>query len=507
MQDVHDLELMLERHTPIILIESWEEPSVLELLTRLGIKRGIGLQQWSLTDGLRRLGFGEDPGLEKSEAPEMALMHIKESDQGGIFVFCDLHPFIEQPEIVRLLKDIALQHERRNKTLVLVSHRLEVPDELQRLIAKFQLSLPTDNELMALVQEEARHYSQKSGRRVKSDASTIRQLVNNLKGLTLSDARRLIRGAIVDDGAITQTDVPDIAKTRMQLMDMDSVLRFEYDTARFSEVAGLHALKNWLNQRRDSFLAAADSEAKALGNRPKGMLLFGIQGGGKSLAAKAVAGSWGVPLLNLDMGAMYNKFIGETERNLREALRLAELMSPCVLWMDEIEKALATDQNDGGISQRLLGTLLTWMAEQQEQVFVVATANNIQALPPEFMRKGRLDEIFFVDLPTAEVRRAILEIHLNKRGLIDERLDLDRVVADTQGFSGAELEQLVVSACYQTLPQSQEESRSSAKTLTKALTTEGLLAAARTTLPLSVTMAESLETLRAWAHQRAVAAD
>lgn len=493
MQDIHDLGLILDRHTPLILIESWDELRVLDLLTRLAIKRGLALQQWSCTDGLRRLGFGEDPAVTDSELPEKALLHIRQADAGGMVVLCDLHPFLEQPLIVRLLKDIALQHENRRKTLVLVSHAINLPAELQRLAVRFSLQLPDEQQLMALVQEEARRYSVSSGRRVRTEPAILQRLVANLRGLTWADARRLIRGAIVDDGAITHADVPAVSKAKMALLDMEGVMGFEFDTASLADVAGLNQLKQWLQQRQQAFL-----EAEAA-MRPRGLLLFGVQGSGKSLAARAVAGSWGVPLLRLDMGALYNKYFGETERNLREALTLAEQMAPCVIWMDEIEKALGGDDQDGGISQRLLGTLLTWMADHKSRVFVVATANNIHLLPPELMRKGRMDEVFFVDLPTPEIRRAILALHLGKRGFDAANIDLELLASVTDGFSGAELEQVVVSAWYALAGRGQ--------TGQVSLETEDLLAVVRSTRPLSVTMAEPLQALRRWAQNRAVAAD
>lgn len=497
MQDVHDLSLMLERKTPLLVIETWEEPRALDLLTRLAIKRGKAIQQWTLTDGLRRLGFGEENGVEQSEDPVRALLSIKQHSQDGIWVFCDLHPFIDEPQITRLLKDIALQAESSGKTLVLISHQLKLPAELQRLAARFQLQMPNEEQLMSLVQEEARHYSAHSGKRVKTDEQTLNKLVANLKGLTFSDARRLIRGAIVDDGAITRDDVPEISKAKLELMDMAGVMSFEYDTARFSDVAGLSAMKQWLHSRQQGFLTA-DNDL-----RPKGMMLFGIQGGGKSLAAKAVAGSWGVPLLRLDMGALYNKFFGETERNLRQSLQLAELMSPCVVWIDEIEKAMSGDSNDSGVSQRVLGALLTWLAEHQSRVFVVATANNIHVLPPELMRKGRLDELFFVDLPSADVRGEIFAIHLKRRGQDPDAFDMPLLAIASEGFSGAEIEQAVVSAWYERSVQKGAEGADGALTLD----TESLLAAIRNTVPLSVTMAEQLDALRRWADGRAVLAD
>ncbi len=490
MQDLHDLELLLDRHIPILMVGSHEEARALELFTRLAIRRGLALQQWTLTDGLRRLGFGEDAAKGDTLQPADALRAVRQRDDGGLFIFCDLHPFMEDPLVVRLLKDIALQHGRCNKTLVLLSHELKAPAELQRLSASVSLRLPDESQLLALVKEEAQNYARHSGQRVKTDNTTLEQLVSNLKGLTFSDARRLVRGAIVDDGAITSDDVPEVSKAKMALLAEDGIVSFEYDTARFSDVAGLNTLKSWLSQRQQAFISA---ERKL---RPRGMLLFGVQGGGKSLAAKAVAGAWGLPLLRLDFATLYNKYFGETERNLREALKLAETMAPCVLWIDEIEKGLGQDSNDQGISQRILGSLLTWLAEHDARVFVVATANNIHQLPPELVRKGRLDELFFVDLPEDDIRREILRIHMLKRGLDPDLFDLTQLAAASEGFSGAELEQAVVSAWHSASTDAQRE-----------VDTQLLLHELQRTRPLSVTMAEPMAALRAWAEERAVRAD
>jgi SpoVK/Ycf46/Vps4 family AAA+-type ATPase len=491
MQDLHDLSLMLDRNIPLILIESHEEARVLELLTRVGIKRGMAVQQWTISDGLRRLSFGEDVNGQSTLQPVDALKNVKSREHGGMFLFCDLHPFLDEALVIRLLKDIAIQHGKHGKTVILLSHQIEAPAELHRYSVHFNLQLPDEAQLLSMVKEEAREYTKNSGKRVKTDTETLQQVVANLRGLTISDARRLVQGLIVDDGAISQEDVPEVSKAKMELLDMEGVMSFESDTARFNEVAGLSNMKTWLEQRREAFLTANDDM------RPKGMMLFGVQGSGKSLAAKAVAGSWGLPLLRLDFGALYNKFFGETERNLREALKLAETMAPCVVWIDEIEKGVSQESNDAGVSQRLLGTLLTWMAEHGEKVFVVATANNIHVLPPELMRKGRLDEIFFVDLPSVSVREAILEIHLKKRGLIVEKFDLPLLAEISDGFSGAELEQAVVSAWHSV--------RGDASI--KEMGTEVLMGEIQRTQPLSVTMSERMEALRDWAEGRAVNAD
>ena len=271
-------------------------------------------------------------------------------------------------------------------------------------------------------------------------------------------------------------------------MNMDGVLHFEYDTAKLSEVAGLNTFKKWLNERRPAFFEDSD-------DIPKGVLLLGVQGGGKSLAAKAVAGVWGVPLLRLDMAQLFNKYIGETERNLRQALALADTLSPCVLWVDELEKGLAQSDAEGGLSKRILGTLLTWMSERKCRVFMVATSNNIQQLPAELLRKGRFDEIFFVDLPVRAVRAQIFKIHLQKRQLNPSDFDLQRLSVVSDGFTGAEIEQAVVSSIY------------NARARKREVDSELIYAAIQRTRPLSIVMAEVMQNLRAWAKERAVGAD
>jgi SpoVK/Ycf46/Vps4 family AAA+-type ATPase len=331
----------------------------------------------------------------------------------------------------------------------------------------------------------------RGGQEVKGERDAFDQLIRHLSGLTESDVRRLVRHAL-EDGLLDSADVDRLIAHKHELLGRDSVLTFEMDTARFYDVAGLGNLKRWLERRREAFLG----DAAALGvDVPKGIMLLGVQGCGKSLAAKAVAGTWSTPLMRLDFGALYNKFLGETERNLREALKVADAMAPSVLWMDEIEKGVATNDNDGGESRRILGTLLTWMAERKSKVFVVATSNDIEALPPELVRKGRLDEIFFVDLPTESARTEILKIHLGRRKQDAAGFDLPALVAATTGFSGAEIEQVVVGALYE------------ARAAGAPLATSHLLDEAKRTKPLSVVMAEKIAWLRAWAQGRTVSAD
>lgn len=489
----NDLSILLHSNISLIVVETFDETRALTLLQKYFRDEGIGSWRWSATDGLQPLGFGLQAEDQNNQAkPEDVLNHIKQSQKASAFVLCDLHPYLDEPKMVRLLKDIALNQMAARHRVVLISHRLKLPPEIARYAAVLQMSLPTDEEILALVREEAKLWSDRnSGARIKTDNATLQKLVNNLRGLPHQDVRRLARGAIVDDGAISDGDLPELSKAKFALMDMDGVLHFEYSTAHLKDIAGLNRLKIWLAERQQAMVG--DGQSKI--DPPKGVLLFGVQGGGKSLAAKAIAGIWGLPLLRLDMAAVYNKYVGETERNLRDALKLADVMSPCVLWIDEIEKGLAQNDGENATSKRLLGTLLTWMAERKSRVFLVATSNDISVLPPELMRKGRFDEIFFVDLPDTEIRRAMFEIHMGKRGLVSSNFDLSELAVMSEGFTGAEVEQAVVSALYSASARAEQPAM------------EHMRAAIANTRPLSVIMAERMNQLRAWAADRAVAAN
>jgi SpoVK/Ycf46/Vps4 family AAA+-type ATPase len=491
--DLNDLSLLLDSKVSLLVIESFEEPRVLEMVTRLAVKRALPFYTWSVTEGLNRLGFGSGVPLDANTTdPEQVLRLIKTTSEPGFYVLCDFHPYLaNEPTHIRLLREIAMQYDRLGHTVILLSHKLDLPAEIKRHSARFELSMPDEEHLMRIVREEASAWSIKNaGKPVKSDHLTFNKLVSNLKGLSLVDARQLVRGVIYDDGAIVESDLPQVNKAKFALMDMEGVLSFEYDTAKFSEVAGMTSLKKWLRDRKDAFLKRDKSKLDA----PKGIMLLGIQGSGKSLAAKAVAGMWGIPLLRLDFGTLYNKFFGETERNLRESLKLAEMMSPCVLWLDEIEKGVSSGMGDQGTSQRLLGTLLTWMAERTSLVFMVATSNDITQLPPELVRKGRLDEIFFVDLPASATRELIFKIHLERRRETIDRFNLEHLAEMTDGFSGAEIEQVVVSALYK------------AAARDEVLEMSHLTDAINSTNPLSIVMEEKITSLRQWAEGRTVQA-
>ncbi len=327
---------------------------------------------------------------------------------------------------------------------------------------------------------------------MQAKPQVLERIAENLRGLPAPDIRRLARSVILEDGVLDEADIRRAQEAKYELLNRESHIAFEYELADMAEVGGLSQLKSWLQARKA--LLQGQGQAYRL-DPPKGILLLGVQGGGKSLAAKATAGLLGYPLLRLDFARLYNKFHGETERNLHQALSLAEQMAPCVLWLDEIEKGISTAENDGGTSQRLLGTLLTWMAERKAMVFMVATANDIARLPPELMRKGRLDEIFFVDLPSPRVRGEIFQIHLRKRALDPRQFNLAQLAEASEGFSGAEIEQAIVAALYTALAQG------------VALNLDHLLAEIERTQPLSVVMAEQMQALRHWAEGRTVAAD
>ena len=486
---VNDLEILVRSRVPIIVVETGDEPRVLEVFKRLALRINRPVMRWSVTTGLQRLDLDLQPQAHARE-PAQALGQIKATGTPGIYLLLDFHPYFEDPAHVRMIKEIALGYGDAAHTLVFVSHRCDMPADLQTLSARFELSLPDREALEQQVRDAAQEWVRANpGRKVKTDSRTLDRLLAQLGGLTGSDARRLIRNAIHDDGAITESDLPGVMQSKYRLLDQSGALSFELDTARFADVGGLERLKRWLQLRRDVFLQP-DSRL----DPPRGILLVGVQGGGKSLAAKAVAGLWQLPLLRLDFGTLYNKFFGETERNLRNALATAAAMAPCVLWVDEIEKAIASGDYDSGTSKRILGTLLTWMAERKAPVFIVATANRIDNLPPELIRKGRLDEIFFVDLPDAATRECIFSIHLGKRGQPADGFDLPRLAEASEGFSGSEIEQAVVAGLYLAREQAQN------------LDTDHLLAELAQTRPLSVVMAESVAALRAWAAGRTVPA-
>jgi SpoVK/Ycf46/Vps4 family AAA+-type ATPase len=507
--DLHNLKLKLDAHFPIVIIETHDEQRVTDLLKMATAEhKQLGtLRVWSASHGLEvdhtrpasQWRLEDDTHSQDNSSQDSALTDpiemlkaIKDRVKNSIVLLPDFHAYLDNPIVLRLIKEIAQQYYVSDTTLVFVSHAFTVPAEIERMCTHFELSMPSTDKIKQLIEDEAKLWVIKKNEKVKGDAKAMELLTRHLVGLTEADARRFIRGAIYDDGAITHTDVQTVMDAKYRMLSQGGAIQYSFDTHSFKDIGGFNKLKSWLEVRKPFFLGETENGFDI----PKGVMLIGVQGCGKSLAAKAVAGVWQVPLLQLDFGALFNKYIGETEKNLREALKAAEMLSPCVLWIDEIEKGISGNGNDeSGTASRILGTLLTWMAENKHRVFIVATANNIELLPPEMLRKGRLDEIYFVDLPSAEARALIFNIHLEKREQDPTLFDLNALAAAAEGFAGAEIEQAIVSAGYWAHAQDEP------------LNTEHILKEIASTQPLSVVRAESIASLRQWAEGRTVNVD
>ncbi|MGC2029445.1 MAG: AAA family ATPase [Steroidobacteraceae bacterium] len=491
----HELQTLLSSRVALIVIESREEARVLALVQETSLKvrvgRGWGVFQWTVTEGLRRIDIDLGGAQRTLSAPDQVLKHLKATPMAGIYVLLDFQPYLNDPVNVRLLKDIAQDYDRVARTVVLMSGDLTLPEELEHLAARLHLSMPSANERLMIVTRVAREWTAANpAKPVHLEPEALAKLVDNLNGLTASDAERLVRHAIFDHGTLTLSDMPGVMSAKYDLLNRRGSLSYEPATAMFTDVGGMQNLRHWLANRKPAF----DGSAPEL-DPPKGVLLLGVQGCGKSLAARAAAGIFGVPLVRLDFGALYTKWQGEAEKNLRESLQAAEGLAPCVLWVDEIEKALSGGDGDSGVSRRVLGTFLTWLAEQRSRIFVVATANDITTLPPELIRKGRFDEIFFVDLPNPAARAEIIAIHTHKRGLALNPAELAALAGRCEKFSGAEIEQAVVAALY--------SAHAAGKPVTAALIAQEM----QTTRPLAVVMGENVAALRAWAAGRTVSAD
>jgi hypothetical protein len=489
-----ELQTLLSSRVPLLVIESREEARAMEIVREAALKaqrgRNWGVFQWTVTEGLLRVDVDMGGAQRTLAQPEQLLRHVRSTTMAGIYVLLDFHPYLENPIHVRTLKDIAHEYNKCARTVVLISHEMKLPQELEHLASRFTLQMPDKKERQAIVMRIAREWAQMKGGMPRIDVKTVEKLVDNLAGMPLHDVERLTRGAIFNDGALTDDDIKPLLAAKYQLLNKGGTLSFEPDTAKFADVGGMKNLRKWILARK----AAFDGTAPNL-DSPKGVLLLGVQGCGKSLAARAAAGVLGVPLVRLDFGAIFSKWHGESEKNLRESLQSAQALAPCVLWLDELEKALASGDNDGGTSRRVLGTFLTWLAEQRARVFIVATANDITALPPELVRKGRFDEIFFVDLPSAAARVEILGIHCKKRDVVVGENDMKVLAARCEGFSGAEIEQAVVSALY------------TAHASDQRVDARLIAAEIDATRPLSVVLGEKIAELREWARERTVPAD
>jgi hypothetical protein len=491
MPELGDLITLIKSRTAIIVVETQDEVRAYELVRYAASYLKQDFYKWSVADGLTIANTVQrtDGGYQEPSEMLQCIWNLKKA---GVFLLLDFHPYISEPKHIRLIKEIALNAERTLQTLVFLSAKFELPPELNSLAAHFELELPTREIIEKIITSQIKNWSiQNAGQNASLTPEEIHKMSRVLFGLSTTEIKKAVNETL--RGGNLKDHIAEIGKLKYEIVRQGSVLAYECDTANLSQVGGFKNLKAWLQKRQMIFLGEKTMPGLDI---PKGILLLGVQGGGKSLAAKAVAGTWAIPLLRFDIGALFDKFIGETERKTRDALQMSERMAPCILWIDEIEKGVSTGgEIDGGVSQRVLGTLLTWMAERKSSVFVVATANNIQDLPPELLRKGRFDEIFFVDLPDEQTRKEIFSIHLRKRGFDPASFNLDDLAQTSDGFSGAEIEQAIVSGLY------------SMASGSGVLTNEILIDEVRATRPLSVLMAEQVAALRAWAADRTVAAN
>ncbi len=479
-----------------ILIQTVEEAFASEFVRKATLDLKLSLKAWKMSRGVYDADFADGAVIPETEHPAAALQHLLKQDlERNLVLLFDVLEHFEEPLTVRLLRDLIEKLRKANGHLVLIDTRGELPSSLEHETTRFEIALPDEKELAELV----RDLISRERRRLIAPARLTPQVfgafVRNLRGLTRRQARQVVLDVISDDGEFDEKDLNRALARKRQILHKDGLLEYIESPVNLDEIAGMARLKAWLAQRKESHR----DEAKLYGLvPPRGLLMLGVPGSGKSLCAKAVASAWQRPLFRLDPSSLYQKYIGESERHLRETFRQAEAMSPLVLWIDEIEKGFAGAASrsvDGGLSQRMFGSLLTWMQERQAPVFVIATANDVEALPPELLRKGRFDEIFFVDLPGAEVRKAVFSIHLKKRMYKPEDFDLGALTAASEGYTGAEIEQAVIAGMHEAFSRGVK------------MQTSDLLGALQRSPPLSVTMKERIDSLRAWARGRCATVD
>jgi ATP-dependent 26S proteasome regulatory subunit len=493
-QIVDELELLIRSRYALVVLDTHEDDRASEVLRHVASRLSLHYFEWRRTKGVRRGATGE-PFADDTATPADALRHA-EREGAGIYHFPGLGGYLEDPVVASHVRDVIDRFGSRRGALVISGHDVRLPEPLRAHAIVVRVPAAGYDEFRALLERVIREHSARMSVRVELSPEERARLLHNLAGLSLTEAEKILTRLIIEDGSLTSADIARVTVAKRQAVEQDGLLEYWAADEGMRHVAGLAGLKRWLQKRR----AAIDDPEGAVRRGlpfPKGVLLLGVPGCGKSLCAKAVANEWELPLLRFDPGSLYDKYVGDSEKNFKRAMRTAERMAPIVLWIDELEKAFAAggSDQDGGVSRRVFGAFLSWLQERTGDVFVVATANDVAKLPPEFIRKGRFDEVFFVDLPNDESRRAIFEIHLRKRHLDPQRFDLAGLVHESAGFSGAEIEEAIVSGLY------------SAFSSGATLSTTQLLEELSVTRPLSRTMAEQLDGLRAWARDRTVSAD
>jgi SpoVK/Ycf46/Vps4 family AAA+-type ATPase len=484
-----ELNILIQAQYPLIYLVTAEEDRAEKEIVAIAQSKQQPrkVYLWTLTHGMVEYGQARTT-QHNTISPEAAIEWTIKEKEPSIFIFKDLHPFKDSPAVTRWLRDAIASFNGTHKAIVLMSPIQQIPIELEKEVVVLDFDLP---DLKALDRVLSQQLDRTRQQRLSSEGRE--KLLKASLGLTKDEAEKVYRKAYVKRGKITEAEVDIVLSEKKQLIRRNGILEFIEEDETIDSVGGLEELKGWLVQRSNAFTERAREYGLP---QPKGMLILGVPGCGKSLIAKTTSRLWGLPLLRLDMGRVYDgSTVGRSEANLRGALKTAESISPAILFIDELDKAFGgaggSGDSDGGTSSRIFGSFLTWMQEKTSPIFVMATANRVERLPSEFLRKGRFDEIFFVDLPTQSEREAIFKIHLSKRHRDLERFDMLQLSKVADGFSGAEIEQALIAAMYDAFAQDREFNQLD------------IIAAIKATLPLSRTMTEQVTALRDWARQRA----
>jgi ATP-dependent 26S proteasome regulatory subunit len=487
-----EIDVLMRARYPLIYIVSYEETRVEDAIKTL-VNGQKTVMTWTATEGFgameldRRIAL--DGFSQAMDALNLILRKLREQGTRAVFVLKDFEAFFGNPVIERRLRDVVYALKRSYSTLIFLSPTLVVPAHLEKDIAVVDYDLPTFADLKLILDELVARVGVNSNVHIELDDVTRENIVKAALGLTADEAANVFAKALVLNSKLDALDISVVLAEKKQIIRKTGMLEFYEAQQHFSDIGGLDHLKDWLDKRSSAF----GEKALAFGlPAPRGILLLGVPGCGKSLTAKAIGAAWKLPLLRFDVGSVFGKYVGESEANLRRALKAAEAVAPCVLWIDELEKAFSVSRgDDGGTTLRIFGAFLSWLQDKKAPVFVVGTANSVDQLPPELLRRGRLDEIFFVDLPEANERHSIFAIHLRKRGRSIETFDLDKLVEASDGYSGAEIEQAVIASLYDAFDAERD------------ITTDDVLNNLRMMVPLSRTMSEEIQSLRDWATTRA----
>ena len=489
MPAAQEIEVLIRAKYPILYVVSWEERRVERLIERICRDRKRSYHSWTVTQGMVPPLAARTEGSPNRLAPELeGLAQIYAAPDNTVFVLKDFHPYLKDSRVIRLLRDLSVRAREKAQTIILVSPTLVLPSDLEKEVTVVEFPLPTPEEIDQALTLAITAAQENPKIDTTLTPAERERLIKSAQGLTKDEIESVLERSLVEN---KRFDVNAILEEKKQIIRKSGLLEYYAPDQQIKDVGGLELLKEWLDKRTETFT----DRAREFGiPAPKGILLLGVQGCGKSLTAKAVAAQWNLPLLKLDVGRIFGSLVGQSEENIRKAIRTAESVAPCVLWADELEKGFAgvsgSGGGDSGTTARVFATFLTWMSEKTAPVFLIATANDVSALPPEMLRKGRFDEIFFVDLPDAPEREQIFGIHLAKRKRDVKKFNLKTLAKATAGFSGAEIEQVVVGALYLAFDAGRE------------LTMKDLQAEAKAVVPLSVMMSEEIDELRTWAQMR-----